>query len=674
MSGATRLTSTLAAALAIGAAGAAEAAAPLPAVGLSAQAADASGSCSIFSVQPGIGGVDVAANARGDTIASWTRNAGAGTQVVEASFRPAGGSFGPPQSIGSTSPCYRLGFAGPTPDVALDGQGGAVIVFQGLSDRGTPVARAAIKPAGGAFGAPVDLASDISAGEDGPRVAMNEAGTAVAVWSRRSGTSTIAQAATRPPGGAFASAVNLSETGADAHDARVAMNDAGATAVAWVRGAGTDDRAQARSRPAGQAGFAPIRTLSSEGTKSPDVGVAASGAATVVWARFVDGDNRIQARNLDPAGVLGTGIDDIAQVGDEREAPDLAVDPTGSAVVVFRACAGGDCVVKASARPPGSSFGVATAISPETDSNVLPKVTVDPAGVATAAISPTLAPDQILLTRRPPGGSFGAVERISPAGGGGLAPSLAADGEGNVLVGWSFHSALWQAQVSAFDAAPPALSGVTAPGSATVGQAVGVAAAATDRWSPVSLGWSFGDGASAAGGAGTHAFGSAGAFNATVTATDGAGNASSDTRAILVTPPPPATRPRRKVIRSKVRATWAVDKKRIFLLRLQVLRVPKGGKAELRCARRKSRQCPFKRKSSKKRRKGTITLFKEINASKAQGRKQRRFRAGQRVELRITKKNFIGKVLRYDLKKGKIPSANELCLPVGKKKKPRKRC
>ena len=51
-----------------------------------------------------------------------------------------------------------------------------------------------------------------------------------------------------------------------------------------------------------------------------------------------------------------------------------------------------------------------------------------------------------------------------------------------------------------------------------------MAAAASDRVSPVALAWSFGDGATATGGAVSHAFGSAGAFNVTVTATDAAGN------------------------------------------------------------------------------------------------------------------------------------------------------
>jgi hypothetical protein len=162
----------------------------------------------------------------------------------------------------------------------------------------------------------------------------------------------------------------------------------------------------------------------------------------------------------------------------------------------------------------------------------------------------------------------------------------------------------------------------------------------------------------------THAFGRAGAFNVTVTATDGVGNATSATKPVLV------AAAREKRITSPVRVTWGVSGKRIFLLRLNVTRVPKKTTVQLRCS---GKQCPFKRKSSKRRRKGTITLFKEIKASKVVGKKQRSFRAGQRLELRITAAGYIGKVLRYQLKKSKIPSGKELCLPVGAKK-PRKRC
>jgi hypothetical protein len=55
------------------------------------------------------------------------------------------------------------------------------------------------------------------------------------------------------------------------------------------------------------------------------------------------------------------------------------------------------------------------------------------------------------------------------------------------------------------------------------------------------------------------------------------------------------------------------------------------------------------------------------------GKKKRTFRGGQRLELRIIAKGHIGKVLRYKLKTGKIPTGKESCLPVGATK-PMKRC
>ena len=132
--------------LALAAPPAAPAAGSLPPVDLSAPTSGAATACGFLSSQPGIGGVDVASNAHGDSIVSWTRNNGGGTQMVQAAFRPAGGSFGAPQDIGLTRPCYFLGFGGATPDVDIDGQGNAVIVFPATAASGKIVARAALKP------------------------------------------------------------------------------------------------------------------------------------------------------------------------------------------------------------------------------------------------------------------------------------------------------------------------------------------------------------------------------------------------------------------------------------------------------------------------------------------------------------------------------------------------
>jgi len=194
-----------------------------------------------------------------------------------------------------------------------------------------------------------------------------------------------------------------------------------------------------------------------------------------------------------------------------------------------------------------------------------------------------------------------------------------------------------------------------------------MAAAATDRWTRVSFAWNFGDGTTGAGDAVTHAFGSAGTFPVTVTARDGVGNTSSATRQILI------SRDIARRIDSTVQTRWAFDAatgRKFLLLRLRVKDVPKGGAVQIRC---KGKKCPYKSKRSTKRRKGDITMFKNRSASKALKSKGRRFRAGQRVQIRVTAPDFIGKVVKFKLKRKKDPVGKVLCLPVGKSK-PQKSC
>ena len=158
-------------------------------------------------------------------------------------------------------------------------------------------------------------------------------------------------------------------------------------------------------------------------------------------------------------------------------------------------------------------------------------------------------------------------------------------------------------------------------------------AAASDRWSPVSVRWGFGDGATAAGGAVSHVFGAPGAFGVAATATDATGNATTATRSLLVgaPPTPPAAAPTPR-IDTPVQTLWGVAGKRLFLLRLKATRVPRGTKLALRC---KGDRCPEDR-SSTKRRGGGITLFKALPAKQAAKAGARGFRAGQRLDVRVT--------------------------------------
>jgi DNA-binding beta-propeller fold protein YncE len=93
---------------------------------------------------------------------------------------------------------------------------------------------------------------------------------------------------------------------------------------------------------------------------------------------------------------------------------------------------------------------------------------------------------------------------------------------------------------------------------------------------------------------------------------------------------------------------------------------PNGMKVKIFC---KGKKCPFKSKSLKlgKAKKGARSVLASLTA------KQRRFRAGQTVEVWVSAPGFNTKVARLPLKKGKSPVAQALCVVPGQSK-PQKKC
>jgi hypothetical protein len=123
-----------------------------------------------------------------------------------------------------------------------------------------------------------------------------------------------------------------------------------------------------------------------------------------------------------------------------------------------------------------------------------------------------------------------------------------------------------------------------------------------------------------------------------------------------------APRPR---VQATVAHGWSVLGSNVTLTRLQVKQLARGTKIELRCL---GSGCAFKRLKAKgKPRHGTLNLMKTLKGDRHE------FRAGQTLEIRMTARRFIGKVLRFKLRAGKLPTPKELCLPPGAKK-PKRRC
>ena len=185
---------------------------------------------------------EVAVDGQGNAIAVWRRFDGTNF-IVQAAARAAGGSFGSPQDLSAAG--QKAGF----PEVAVDGQGNAIAVWQRF-DGTNFIVQAAARAAGGSFGAPQDLSAAGQTAND-PQVAVDGQGNAIAVWSRSNGTNFIVQAAARAAGGSFGSPQDLSAAGQDAHVPEAAVDGQGNAIAVWSRSNGTNYIVQAAVRAAG---------------------------------------------------------------------------------------------------------------------------------------------------------------------------------------------------------------------------------------------------------------------------------------------------------------------------------------------------------------------------------------------------------------------------------------
>jgi hypothetical protein len=229
--------------------------------------------------------------------------------------------------------------------------------------------------------------------------------------------------------------------------------------------------------------------------------------------------------------------------------------------------------LQAGADGAGALVAAWTTEPPGTESNTSPFAIVVPAGAAAGTASPVSTPGierelgalsvatdgtvlaladrdgqngelQVDGALRAPGAGFGPPESIS-----GLqdadrdtlfedTPSAFAGPGGQALVLWSASdnsgTVNMRLHLSERDSTPPALTAVDVPSAAVAGEQVHLSATATDALSDPVIHWDFGDGSEATGGSVTHTFGAPGAATVTVTATDSAGNVSTQTRAIAI--------------------------------------------------------------------------------------------------------------------------------------------
>ena len=226
--------------------------------------------------------MDVAGNAA----ASWRRNDGANF-VVQVASRPLGAGWGPPTTLSQS------GQDAWTPRVALSPTGDAAVTWRRSDGTSSVIQSSYRKGLTGAWQAAPDTISQAGRDAELPRLAIDATGAVTIVWMRDDGLNNVIQSITRSATGTFGPVQGLSEPGRDAELPRVAVDPAGNAVAVWVRFDGSNDIVQTASRSAGGL-WQELRDLSAPGRSGiePRVAVAANGTAAVVWSRS-DGTNRI---------------------------------------------------------------------------------------------------------------------------------------------------------------------------------------------------------------------------------------------------------------------------------------------------------------------------------------------------------------------------------------------
>jgi hypothetical protein len=218
---------------------------------------------------------EVAEDAAGEAIAAWPATVGGSNLIVEATT-VVGGVPSTPVKLSAPGQNAAM------PSLAADERGDAILAW--IRNNGSDdIVQASFRAAGGQFGAPVNLSAE-GGNALAPKVAIDAAGDATVVWERNNGAEEVVEEATRPAATRhFTAPAPLSSSTGNPVEPAVAMNAEGDTAVTWVH-IGAGKQIQLAARPAGGTFGAPVNVAGEVFNASqPQVALDGRGDPTVVW-------------------------------------------------------------------------------------------------------------------------------------------------------------------------------------------------------------------------------------------------------------------------------------------------------------------------------------------------------------------------------------------------------
>ena len=304
---------------------------------------------------PGSCGSSVAVNQAGAMAAGGTFTAADGTTHVQVCTSPDGKTW----QAADLGPGGNEPHGGPHPAVAV-GPDGRVVALWG-SAVGCPAAcsyilQASVRPAGGSWGAPVTLSTELNWGAGGVTLGMDGSGNAIAAWVGF--YADASHYAVLPAGGGWGPAQTLSTyVQGQARNLSLAVSPDGSAIVAYAT---QHDAIWAVSGSVLGGFSAPVFVAAGDYGKNsaPKVALDDAGQASLVWSQ----SGRTQAATRSPGGTWSAPVMLVSQSSGSVA---TAIDGAGNAIAVFGSSyswhlAGGGWQ-PAAALPAGSAGGLVVA-------------------------------------------------------------------------------------------------------------------------------------------------------------------------------------------------------------------------------------------------------------------------------------------------------------------------
>lgn len=335
------------------------------------------------------------------------------------------------------------------PQVAIHASGHAVAVWYQFTSSGrSDIWANRYTPATG-WGTAERIETDDAGPANDVQLAMDASGNAIAVWRQHDGTrhnnwANRYDAAAGRWG--TAEPIETDDAG-NASSPRVALDPAGNAIAVWHQFDGMRNNIWANRYDAalGRWESAQIIEVADGDAVQPDVGIDATGSAWAIWSQFDGVEFSVYANRYADDAAIGTGSWGTAaliesSVGDTGYAR-VAVHASGSALAVWGQFDGSRYRLWARHYDAASGWEPAQAVE-NGDGIDAPQIEMDANGNGVAIWTNYASAQDEIWVNRFSGGAWGAAEMLSSTSGDAGAPQVAFDSFGNAIAVWHQHDGM----------------------------------------------------------------------------------------------------------------------------------------------------------------------------------------------------------------------------------------